>query len=397
MKRNKGFAKLVVLLLASVLVTGFLPLYREAAATTKFFHVNAYMKSPVQVKIGWQNQDVDKYVVYRADAKADGTIGKYKRIGAVSGKKRSYVDRFASLELLEEIWNEEIEWQGRYYSYKVYGYKKIAGKYTQVCEGQRMVYTGEWNTVWDEYQRSDAKVTPESIPLTVCAGREFKPDYYRIYRSDDGKNFKLLTEIKSSDYSVTYIDKEVETGKSYYYKARPYRMVGKEKVFSDYTEVLRFSAVHKEGIYSYRMLTPVNIQTSELSMQLSSDERNGDLIFTSESLWNNLYYYIDWDYAGEAVDVELALVAYSYDNQNWKELSDKDEDDQDEKFTVKPGETIYLRFTTRDGSKFWYVGEEEGVATLGYEEVTYNNLYSSIWFEPEKGSAMVRMIGEYYH
>ena len=384
-----------ILLGVLVFVLACVPLYKEAAAAIKTFRVNAYMKSPMQIKIGWQNQDVDKYVVYRADAKADGRIGKYERIGAVSGKKRSYVDRFASLELLEEIWNKEVEWEGRYYSYKVYGYKKIEGKYTQVCEGQRMVYTGEWNTIWDEYQRSDAIVTPESIPLIVCAGSEFKPEYYRIYRSEDGKSFKMLTEIKSRNYSVNYIDENVETGKSYYYRARTYRMAGEEKIFSDYTEILKFSAENKVGIFPYKMLTPANIQTSELLMQLSSNEKNGDLIFILESLWNNLYYYTHWDYAGEAVDVELAFVAYSYDNQNWKDLSDKEV--RDEKLTVKPGETIYLRFATKDGSEFWYVGEEKGVATLRYEETTYNDFYSALWFEAEKGSAMARIIGEYYH
>lgn len=392
MKKYLKFKKFVFFLMVCTLLVSILPAKGQAASSSKYFNVNAYMRSPIHVKLGWKKKDVSKYVIYRADAKADGSVGAYKRIADVSGKKTFYLDKIADGDL-DKIWEENINIEGKYYSYKVYGYKKIEGKYRKVCHGQRMVYTGAWETMWDEYQHCDAKITPESIPLTVWSGYEFEPDYYRIYRSEDGKNFKVLTEIRSSEYGVTYTDADVETGKAYYYKARTYRLAGKEKVFSNYTNTLKLSAVNQNGVYDLEVLTPANEETSQLVMKLTSDPANGELIFTGGIGFSCLYYYTQYDYEGEEMDVSLDITGYSYDNQTWEDFGEV----KGENLVVKADETIYLRFETRDGSTFKYMGPNDEDTTMGYEEVTYNNLTSIMDFEQEGGRVVVRMNGEYYH
>ena len=395
MKKYINWKQLLIFSLICMTIANFVPLQTKAESKTKseYFNVNAYMENPVQVKLGWQKKDVTKYVIYRANAKKDGTVGTYKRIADLSGKKVAYFDTISDMDL-EEIWRNDIQLKGKYYSYQVYGYKKINGKFKEVYHGSRLVYTGAWNTIWDEYQHCDAKVTPTSIPLSVWSGREFKPDYYRIYRSNDGKKFKLLTEIKSSDYGINYVDTNVKKGKSYYYKARTYRIVGGEKIFSNYTNTLMFSAVNREGTYQYKLLTPSNELTSELVMKISSDKNNGDVTFFTNTKhgWNALVYYSNYEYKDEFIDIELKLASYSYDNKKWTDFTEKEQT-----LTIKPGKTIYLRFKTKNGKEFYYLGANDSMTTLIYEEVEYNNLTSSMNFNQDTGTITARIIGEYYH
>ena len=396
MKQNRKGRKWIVLAIICILFVSIFLFYkeREAEAATKVkvrdLHVNAYMKNEIQVKIGWRKKNVTKYVIYRANVKANGTIGTYKRIGDVSGQKTYFLDKISDMDL-EELWQSGKELEGKRYAYKVCGYKKIGGKYQKVYEGKRLLYTGLWQVMWDEYQHCDAKITPTSIPLTLYGENEFKPEYYRIYRSENGKDFKVLTEIKSKKYGVTYVDENVETGKSYYYKARAYRMAGKEKIFSDYTDIIKHSAVNRSGIFSYEVLTPVNEKTSELVMKLSSDEKNGDLVFEAGLGWNSLSYCTEDDYEGEPMDIAMDIVAYSYDNENWTDFIIREQ-----KLVVKSDETIYLKFSTRNGIEFTYLDANDNVTTMQYEEVRYNGLRSSLQFG-QGGGAGAQILSEYYH
>lgn len=375
MKKNVIFKQFVVLLTLCTLLIGLVPVSGQAAS--RKFNLKTVMKREDRVKIRLKEADASKYIIYRADAKEDGTVtGSYEKIMTLFGTDVIYVD--------------EIE-PGNYYSYKVYGYQKIDGKYQEVCHGQRVVYGG-WYTMWDEYQHCDAKITPESIPLRVYAEDNFAPAGYAIYRKEPGGKYEKITVIESTERGVEYLDEDVETGKTYLYRARAYRYVNGKKVFGIYTNPVRMSAVNKNGIYNYEMLTPANEKTSELVMKVTSDANNGELVFNAGIGWSCLYYYTQYDYEGEEMDIAMDITGYSYDNQNWTDFTKKGE-----KLTIKGGETIYLRFETRDGIEFTYLGANDDDTILGYEEVSYNYLTSMLRFGQESGSITASMIGEYYH
>ncbi len=387
MEKHKNTKKFIIFMILCALLINIIPVIGKAA--TKSFNVNAIVKSPIHIKIGWKKKDVDKYNIYRANAKKDGSVGKYKKIASISGKKVFYMDKLDE----GDIDSMEDTLEGNYYCYKVCGYKKVNGKYKKIYEGKRMVYSGMWDTMWDEYQHCDAKVTPKSIPLTMFAEEGFTPEAYVIYRSEDGKNYKKIKEIKTKKMSVTYTDKDVQTGKLYYYKARNYRFAGTEKIYSNYTDVIKLSASNQYGSYKMQVLTKENETTSELTIALTSQSGNANLVFHNDR-WNELSYsYKKKDEDGTEdiyFDTYLKLTEYSFNNQTWETVSD-------ERIVLKENETIYLRFKTLDSSEFLYLGIQAEKSWIRYENVEYNHLISYIDFELENQKAVARLNGEYYH
>ncbi len=381
MKKNSILKQCIALLVLCTMLVGLVPMNGQAAetaqsATLRKFALKTVMKREDRVKIRLTEPEISKYIIYRADAKTDGTVtGSYEEIMTMYGTNVSYVD--------------EIE-PGKYYSYKVYGYQKIDGKNTQVCVGQRLVYGGGY-TMWDEYQHCDAKITPEQIPLRLNTEEGLIPAGYAIYRKEDGGKYQKIAKIETTDRYIEYVDEDVEAGKSYLYRARAYYYVNGKKVFTIYTYPVRLSAVNKVGIFEYEILTPVGEPTSEMVMKVTSEANNGELVFRPGRGWSELYYCTEYGYDGEEFEVALDLAEYSYDNQKWNGFVE-----EDEKLVIKGGETIYLRFATREGKEYVYLGEEAiGDTRLIYEEVSYNYLTSSLQFG--YGTFSAEIIGEYYH
>ncbi len=384
MKKNSILKQLLVLFTLCTVLIGLVSANGQASQTTnlptelKTFPLKTVMKREDRVKLRLTEENVSKYVIYRADAKADGTLSSsYEKIMTIYGTNVSYVD--------------EIE-EGKYYSYKVYGYEKVNGKNVQTRVGQRLVYGGSY-TMWDEYQHCDAKVTPEQIPLRLnveeVAG--FAPAGYVIYRKEEGGKYEKIAKIETTDRYIEYIDENVEAGKTYLYRARAYGYVNGKKVFFIYTNPVKLSAVNKIGTYEYEILTPANEKTTELRMKVTSGVNNGKLIMEMGANWCALSYYTEYGYDGEEIDVAMYLAEYSYDNEKWTGFTEKGEE-----LVIQADETIYLRFETILGQEFTYLGEEAiGDTQMICEEVVYNHLKSALWFG--YGTFSARMIGEYYH
>ena len=378
MKKNKILKSLMLSFLFCILFAGLIPITSQASEEKelKSFPLKVVMKREDWVKLRLTEENVSKYVIYRADAKADGTLaGSYKKLMTIHATNVSYMDKIQ---------------EGNYYSYKVYGYEKVNGKNIQTKVGQRLVYGGHY-TMWDEYQHCDAKITPEQIPLRLNIEEEYTPDGYVIYRKEEGGRYEKLVKIETSDRYIEYVDKDVETGKSYFYRARAYHYVKGKKVFAIYTNPVRMSAVNRIGIYRYEMLTPANEQTTGLKMKVTSDVNNDKLVMKMGSNSCTLSYYTEYGYGGEEIDVAMYLAEYSYDNENWTGFTEKEEE-----LVIHAGETIYLRFKDILGHEFTYLGEEALSDTnLICEEVKYNYLTSALWFG--YGSFSAEVIGEYYH
>ena len=382
MKKNSILKQVVMMFVLCTVLIGFVSVNSQASQTAnqpaelKSFSLKTIMKREDRVKLRLTEENVSKYVIYRADAKADGTLsGSYKKVITMYGTNISYVD--------------EME-EGNYYSYKVYGYEKVNGKHVQTKVGQRLVYAGHY-TMWDEYQHCDAKITPEEIPLRLNIEEEYTPDGYVIYRKEEGGKYKKIAKIETKDRYIEYVDRDVETGKSYFYRARAYHYVKGKKVFAIYTNPVRMSAVNRIGIYQYEILTPANEKTTGLTMKVTSDEKNGKLVMGMEANWCSLSYYTEYGYEGEELDAAMYLAEYSYDNENWTGFTEKGEE-----LVINAGETIYLKFESILGQEFTYLGEEAiGDTQMICEEVVYNYLRSALWFG--YGSFDAEVIGEYYH
>lgn len=382
MKKNSILKQMVVLFTLCTVLIGIASVNSQASQTTnqpakvKTFPLKTVMKREDRVKLRLTEEGISKYVIYRADAKADGTLsGSYEKIMTMYGTNVSYVD------VIEE---------GNYYSYKVYGYEKVNGKNIQTKVGQRLVYGGHY-TMWGEYQHCDAKVTPEQIPLRLNIEEEYNPEGYVIYRKEEGGKYEKIAKIETTDRYIEYVDEEVETGKSYFYRARAYHYVKGKKVFAIYTNPVRMSAVNRIGIYQYEMLTPANEKTTGLEMKVTSDVNNGKLVMNMGNSACALSYYTEYGYEGEEIDVAMYLAEYSYDNENWIGFTEKGEE-----LVIRAGETIYLRFEGILGQEFTYLGEEAlGDIQMICEQVKYNYLTSALWFG--YGSFGAEVIGEYYH
>ena len=394
MKKNSILKQVIMMFVLCTMLIGLVSAKGEASQTTnqeeglKTFPLKTVMKREDRVKLRLTEENVSKYVIYRADAKEDGTLsGSYEKIMTMYGTNVSYVD--------------EIE-PGHYYSCKVDGYEKTDGKYEMTCSGKRLVYGGWW-TMWDEYQHCDAKVTPTSIPLRVYAEQTmftpegemmeevFTPDGYVIYRKEIGGKYEKIAKFETKEFCVEHLDEKVETGTTYLYRARAYRYINGKKVFGIYTNPVRMSAVNRIGTYDYEILTPVNENTTGLKMKVTSDVNNGKLTMEMGASWCALSYYTEYGYEGEEIDVAMYLAEYSYDNENWTGFTEKGEE-----LIIQPGETIYLRFEGILGQEFIYLGEEAiGDTQMICEEVTYNHLRSALWFG--YGTFSAEVIGEYYH
>lgn len=169
--------------------------------------VQAKSRNYQSVKISWNAESgVTGYYVYKKNAE-----GKYKVIAKPKGTTYSYIDTKLTT--------------GQKYSYKVKAYRTVNGiKYKSV--------------------RSKAvSVVPVPAkpkrPVIIKKAKSMKVSWsqvkgatgYILYRRTGKKGkFKKIATHKGKA-SITYKDKKVSTGKTYYYKVVAYRVVSKKKIY----------------------------------------------------------------------------------------------------------------------------------------------------------------------
>lgn len=336
--------------------------------------VNSVTQSKNSIKLSWGKKSVTQYRIYRASAKKNGKYGKYKKVATISGKKKSYTDK-VSYE--------------KKYAYRVDGYKKKGKKYIKKYSGVEVAYSGMGNVQWGDYMHYDADVTPEYISLEAYNDCGFVPTAYEIYRSTDGVDYKRIGVVKEKKMSLKYVDNNVERGHSYYYKVRAYKKLTGKEYCEKYTSPLKLTAVNNIGQYKARVLTPESAAVSELTVFLTSDEGNADLYFTAACVNSAVLSYrrSEEDLLDE--DEDLVLSKYSYDNETWYEAGRED-------IVVKPGQSIYLQFASRNGEDFAYQISGMHRAELSLIDVEYDDLYYSFVIRPNENSANAYVNGEWY-
>jgi len=81
---------------------------------------------------------------------------------------------------------------------------------------------------------SNLRVVYSKTKLTTLKWKPLKNAKYQVFRStsENGK-YKLVSSVKKAKFK----DRKIEIGKTYYYKVRAYRKVGKKTYYGSYSSV----------------------------------------------------------------------------------------------------------------------------------------------------------------
>lgn len=188
------------------------------------------------VRLEWKAVDgASGYQIYRSTSKDSG----YKKVGQVKGKNtKKYEDK--TLEA------------GKTYYYQVRAYKSNSAK-------NGVASFSKAQKAWTIKQVVFSQITSDSKnQVTLGWKKVSKAQGYDIYRSDKSNSgFEKIASI-SSESTLTYTDKGVKSGNTYYYKiAATYKIKGSagRGSYSKVTEV----AVLKQGSISSITLGDNNV------------------------------------------------------------------------------------------------------------------------------------------
>lgn len=188
------------------------------------------------VRLEWKAVDgASGYQIYRSTSKDSG----YKKVGQVKGKNtKKYEDK--TLEA------------GKTYYYQVRAYKSNSAK-------NGVASFSKAQKAWTIKQVVFSQITSDSKnQVTLGWKKVSKAQGYDIYRSDESNSgFEKIASI-SSGSTLTYTDKGVKSGNTYYYKiAASYKIKGSagRGSYSKVTEV----AVLKQGSISSITLGDNNV------------------------------------------------------------------------------------------------------------------------------------------
>lgn len=188
------------------------------------------------VRLEWKAVDgANGYQIYRSTSKDSG----YKKVGQVKGKNtKKYEDK--TLEA------------GKTYYYQVRAYKSNSAK-------NGVASFSKAQKAWTIKQVVFSQITSDSKnQVTLGWKKVSKAQGYDIYRSDESNSgFEKIASI-SSGSTLTYTDKGIKSGNTYYYKiAATYKIKGSagRGSYSKVTEV----AVLKQGSISSITLGDNNV------------------------------------------------------------------------------------------------------------------------------------------
>ena len=181
---------------------------RIPATSWKSFKTSGYTTA----QLTWKKKNVTGYQIYR---KTDS--GKYTRIKTITSRNTT-------------TYKDKTLLPGHTYTYRIRSYKKINGK---------NYYSSYSSTKKADVKMSKAKFKKVAVSggkaVKITLQRDSKVDGYEIYRSTNGgKTYKLLKKITKNS-TVSYTDKKVSRGKTYYYKFRKWKKVNKKTYRSGYS------------------------------------------------------------------------------------------------------------------------------------------------------------------
>ncbi|MGN0468522.1 MAG: fibronectin type III domain-containing protein [Acutalibacteraceae bacterium] len=185
--------------------------------------VKATSDSFTSIKLSWAKlEGVTGYQVYRSDS-ADG---EYTLVYQVTGAR---FNSFTDTDLTT----------GKEYYYKVCARKAVNGKYVygDFCD----VITATTNITPKKV--SSVKAASASLSSVKLSWAKLEGvTGYQVYRSDsaDGE-YTLVYQVKGARY-ISFTDKDLKTGKKYYYKVRARKYVDGKYVYGEFSSVASAAA-----------------------------------------------------------------------------------------------------------------------------------------------------------
>ena len=305
----------ITILAAALLVFVTSVVFVSAANKTTYKNINAEIRtktlSSTTVKLSWKKHKADKYIIYKTVYNKNGS-SKEKKIKTVSGKKTSAVIKAGKNE---------------YMYLTIKGIRKNKNSKT-IYYGDAICWTGMATPSWDDYLFAEGDCSPSSITIDFYSDGGLNPTGYQIYRKEAGTSkYKKIKTLKTNNKHIVWTDKNVKSGKGYYYKVRAYRKTGKKTVYSKKSKGFLRYAINFNGQYAVSTKT----DDDSLTIKLTSSVNNGDTVFTMAELY---YNYIQ---KGSAGDGYIARY-YSTDGSNWIAITDQQKD-----IKLDPGKSLWIR------------------------------------------------------
>ena len=205
-------------------------------------------------KLSWKKQNnYVKYSIYVSNKKN----GKYRLLK--NTKKTSLYHKNLSL-------NKTYYYKVASYRYvndkRQYGeYSKIVAKTVKISKPKIKVIVGKSRTLRISYTGSKTA------------------DYYQVYRSLDGKKYKL---IRSTKYT-SFVDKNLKKYRTYYYKARAVKKINNKKFYS------KFSNVDRETTNERNAKSKLNLK----SVYGDNEAYHPDVL-AFDTKWNGYKYWLSF-------------------------------------------------------------------------------------------------------
>jgi len=207
----------------------------EPAPVNAPANLKAAKESSTSIKVNWEKaSDAAGYEVWFADA----ANAAYKM--AVSTTDSSYIHKSLTA--------------GKTYYYKVRSYKKVNGK---------AYYSNYTNVVSVTLPAVDHGIVPPTGIKTASMGatsievswkKVTGASGYEVSRSNSRNGaYKAVTTVGAG--KVSYIDKNLTKGKTYYYKIRAYKTINGSKVYSSYSSIVKRKAALSKPVLTVKAKT----------------------------------------------------------------------------------------------------------------------------------------------
>lgn len=354
-----------------VLICGMLLLSvpETVQASGSWINMKVTAESPTMIRLSWKAKKVTSYKLFRAQKKKDDNYTKFKLVARLNKKSTGYVDKTVKK-------NQE-------YDYMLVGYRNGKKQYT----GSKLTYTGLL-CYFDEYQVPDAYRSTKEIRLNI-GNYGMLPDGYEIYRRESGQEkYQCIAKVKKASAAICRADKKVTAGKTYYYKARSYKTIGKKKYISKYSDVIKMSATNQKGIFQVKSVPEKCASENEMVLMITSGAGNGSMQLSDNGSIQLQQKPDDTSSSVEKV-LSVDLKEYSTDGDHWSPV------EKENAPVLKAGETVWIRISSVE--KLLYPADQLEEYKYCADMIRYNDLTCSFEVDllQEKGSAFV--FEEAYH
>ncbi len=285
--------------------------------------VTAKARSLTSIKVSWKAVKGAKgYVVYRSRTEDD-----YKRIKTLYGaSKTSFVDKNCK--------------KNTSYRYKVFAFKYE--------NGQRVYGESDGVSEVAGVKQPEVVVWPAGEgKIRVTVNGKAEEEKITVYRSTvkNGKYKKIV--VKKADGQLYYLDKGLKKDEIYYYKAKASRTLSGKTYTSPWSNTASAQASNVSVQIDVEDLNHAGQKTDTFVYKLTMTEKSAPAaILFAENQGRFIWYgQKETESSHWTSSTILHLDSYSADGKSFVKMT--------EDYLLKPGETVYLKFLSKDQAMYY--------------------------------------------